>query len=295
MCALWNLAKQSKDADKRNRQLVSGILTDALDQRAKIRLAFADTTTSLKDISASFVSFDNSRIVLEVSTLKKASQSFAGVSVSCYFMVRDKTDSSISNFYTFVSHVQSVQMQPNGVVAFALPAPAELAPAQQRRSVRVGVDQERMPLFFAWHELPAGTAISETPPLLCSKAGAQQPFKIENISSCGLRLVVQNEIINDVLPKKEPGITFSFYFKAIAEPETPARPFMVNAVLRNIFSDPQKGETSLGFEYTDQGRMDKNKRLVWSPLKANELGDLSPFIFKWNLLDFYRDKRVDEG
>jgi len=295
MCALWNQAKQKNDESKRNQQLVAGILSDALDQRAKIRLAFEDTTTSLKDISASFVNLSSTRLTLEVSTLKKASQRFVGVNVSCYFMVRDQKDSAVSNFYTFASSIQTVQAQPNGVVTFSLLVPTELAPAQQRRSVRVSVDQERMPLFLAWRELPGGVLLTERAPLLSTSAEGPQQFKIENISSCGLRLVVQNAIINDILPKKEPGETFSFYFKALAEPETPVRSFMVNAVLRNIFSDPQKGETSLGFEYTAQGRLDKQKRLVWSTLKSNELSDLSGFIFKWNLLDFYRDKRVSEG
>ena len=101
------------------------------------------------------------------------------------------------------------------------------------------------------------------------------------------------EVMSEVLPKQEPGAIFPFYFKAVAEEDTPAKAFLANAVLRNVFSDPQRGETSLGFEFVAEGRLNKQKRLVWTPLATNELPDLSPFIFKWNLLDFYREKRVD--
>jgi hypothetical protein len=295
MCALWNITKPEDEAVKRSRQLASSILADALDQRAKFRLTFEDKTTSIKDISATLINFGAAGVVVEISALKKASQSFVGAAVSCYFSVRDRANKSVSNFYTFNSSVRTVQLQPNGVVSFVLVPPAEVTPAQQRRSVRVSVDQERMPLFLAWRELPPGANIAEAPPLFSAGPQGQGQVKVDNISSFGLRLMVQNAFMGEVLPKQNTGEVFSFYFKAVAEEDGQEKTFLANAVLRNIFSDPQQGETSLGFEFVAVGGLNKQKRLVWTPLKANGLADLSAFIFKWNLLDFYREKRVSEG
>ena len=93
------------------------------------------------------------------------------------------------------------------------------------------------------------------------------------------------------LPHQETGETFTFYFKAVGEDES--KVFLAQAALRNLFSDPQQGVTSLGFEFTAEGRLNRDKKLVWTPLADNTLPGLGPFIFKWNLLDFYRDKRVE--
>jgi c-di-GMP-binding flagellar brake protein YcgR len=293
MCALWKPDKQKEAADKRSRQFIAETLTDALDQRAKMRLTFEDTTTSIKDISGSLVGFNSRGVLVEVSSLKKASQAFVAATVSCYFRVRVGGETPTENFYTFNSRVQSVHMQDNGVVAFVLASPTEIMPAQQRRSVRVSVDLERMPMCMVWRELPGGADITAAPPLLSCNAQRQGQLKVDNISSYGLRLIVPNAVMSETLPRQEPGEVFSFYFKAVAEEETPIKAFLACAVLRNTFSDPQTGETSLGFEFVAEGRLNKEKRLVWTRLPTNELPGLSPFVFKWNLLDFYRDKRVD--
>jgi len=293
MCALWNSDKQKAAVDKRARRFISETLTDALDQRAKFRLTFADSTTSLKDISASLTGFNSGGVLVEVSSLRKASQAFVGAAVSVYFRVRGGGETPAENFYTFNSSVRAVKMQENGVVTFALSLPTELTPAQQRRSVRVAVDMERMPMFMAWRELPAGTDITAAPALLTCTPQRQGQLKVNNISSYGLRLIVPNAVMSEVLPRQEPGAVFTFYFKVVAEEDTPAKAFLANAVLRNVFSDPQTGETALGFEFVAEGRLNKQRRLVWTQLATNELPDLSPFIFKWNLLDFYREKRVD--
>jgi hypothetical protein len=293
MCALWNSDKSATAEKKRNHKFAQQILSDILEQRSKIRLLFEEGLTGIKNMSAAMTGFDAHALTLEVSSLKSAPKIFVGKNVSCYFSILDETN-KLQNFYIFESQVTRAELRENGLVYFTLAQPREIKPSQQRRSVRVPVNQERIPLFLVWRELSSGTNVSDIPPLINSDTCAKNSFKVENISSCGLRLLMQNTLMSEVLPNQSVGEVFSFYFKAIAEPETPAKPFLLNATLRNIFSDPQKGETSLGFEFIAEGGLNKHKKLVWTPLKSHEVYNLIAFIFKWNLLDFHRDKRIDE-
>ncbi len=295
MCALWNRTKPEAMAAARNRQLTQALLAEVLEQRAKLRLTFPSQVTSLRELSGSLASFGPQGLDVEVSSLKSGSQSWVGTPVSCYFRVRDRERAGLTRFYTFDSAIEAVGTAPNGLVHFRLTTPRTVAHAQQRRSVRVSVDQRRMPVFMLWRELPAGADVAATPPLAQSGPQTQGRLRVENISGCGLRLVAQNALLSELGLKPQVGESLCFYFKALEGQEIAEKAFLVNATIRNAFNDPQSGETALGLEFMAEGGLNKNRRLVWTPLKANEVTHLSGFIFKWNLLDFYKEKRVDEG
>ncbi len=296
MCALWNAPKSRNDPDKRASALTAAILRDALDQRAKFRLVFGSGVTSMAEVAATLASFGGESLTREISSMTKASQAFVGAPVTCYLRLRGGVDEAES-FHQFASHVTAAAMRSNGAVGFTLAMPAEIIPSQQRRSVRVPGNVERLPMFLVWRELPAGADITAaTPVLRCTAKDqptppAQAPARVDNISACGVRLLVHNALMSRQLPRQEAGETFTFYFKAVTEEES--KGFLAQAVLRNVFSDPQDGVTALGFEFAAEGRLNKERKLVWTPLANNELPGLPPFVFKWNLLDFYRDKRVE--
>jgi len=67
----------------------------------------------------------------------------------------------------------------------------------------------------------------------------------------------------------------------------------VNAVLRNKLSDLHVGQTLLGFEFVAQGEIDETGQLKWEPLRSGEFSKLGPYVFKWNLLDFYKDRNLN--
>lgn len=291
MCSLWvkNSAVENA-ADKR--KVLLGILADIHDQRAKLKLEFDVGVTSIKNLTASPVKYDISGVTVEVSALKTASERWVGSRVSCYFRVRGRENAGYAQFLTFSSVIRSVQQQPNGMVWFVLALPEGVANAQQRRCVRVEVDQTRVPVVTVWRQLAAGARIAGSPPLLESVAEAKPRFRMGNISTHGMRLMVENSLMHEALPRQSKGEYFSMYFEAVSEPGEPAEPFYVTAILRNIFSDPQQGETSMGFEFTDEGELDEKGRIVWEPLKSGEVSNLGAYIFKWNLLDFHREKRI---
>ena len=291
MFALWGSSKV--DESVRKRALMTGVLDDIIDQRSKLKLDFDEGVTTLKNISANILRYDANGVILEVSALKGTSDTWVGVGVSCFFRILDRENRNHTQFLTFHTQILSVHVRPNGLVYFVLNIPETFKLSQQRRCVRVGVDQSRVPVFSLWRELSPKAIVANITPTISSTAHAFNNFKLGNISTTGLLLQIQNALIREVMPEYNVGEKFSFHFEVVSEPDTPAESFFVNAVLRNTFSDPQDSVTSLGFEFISEGAIDDEGRLSWLPLKSDEVGSLGTYVLKWNLMDFHRDKRIE--
>ena len=291
MCALWT---KPEDDAARKRKLVLDTLEDIRDQRAKLKLDFDTSVTTLKEITATLIEFDEASLTLEVTALKGASGTWIGAGVSCFFRIREREARGREQFLTFFTRVKGVEQRPSGMVHFALELPEGFKSAQLRRSVRVSVDMRKVPTLRLWRELPSGTILTDTQPLLDSARDAKRGLKVDNFSANGMRLLVSNNLMHEALPEQKKGERFSFQFQAVSEPGSPAATFWVNATLRNIFHDTQKSETALGFEFLSEGVIDEDHRLEWRPLKFDEVGGLGKFVFKWNL-DLYREKGIGQG
>ena len=292
MCALW--AKDDKDDALRKRKLVLDLLEDIRDQRAKLKLEFEEGVTSIKDITATLIDFDSTNVTVEVSALKGASGTWIGAKVSCFFRIHDREVRSREQFLTFESRIGAVQQRPSGMAHFILALPEAIQSAQMRRSVRVKVDSRKVPTLKIWRELPSGVIVADTAPILNSETDGKRGLVVDNFSANGLRLLVQNGLLREVLPNYSKGEHFSFHFQAVAEPGALPASFWVNGVLRNVFQDPQKSETALGFEFVSEGFVDESRRLAWRPLRYDEVDGLGRFVFKWNL-DLYREKGIGQG
>jgi len=292
VCALW--ANDEKNDAARKRKMVQEMLADIRDQRSKIKLEFEKGVTSLTNITATLIEYDATGLTVEVSALKGVSGTWNGAKLACFFRIHDREVKGREQFLTFDTRILSVPQLPGGLVYFVLELPETVRSAQLRRSVRVSVDQRKVPVLTFWRELLSGVIIADTPPILNSETDAKRGLKVDNFSANGLRLVLPNSLMNEKLPEQNKGERFSFFFKAVAEPGSPAASFWVNAVLRNLFQDPQKGETALGFEFVAEGTLDEDRRLVWRPLRFDEVGGLGKFVFKWNL-DLYREKGIGQG
>ncbi len=290
MFAFWS----KNDDTKRERQVLSELLADIRDQRAKIKLAFAQGVTGVTDLSATLVEFDAARMVVEVSSLLSATRAFDGASLACSFRVQDRETRSHEQFLTFETSVVSVQQGASGVVNFVLNFPQNLKSAQLRRSVRVKVNQCLVPDLIVWPEFSGRQNLSLLTPVFSADHLAAGQFRVDDFSAGGFRLLVANALMHEALPNPAKGSRYSVSFKAVGEPGKPPVNFWVSAVLRNVFRDPQSSETALSFELLAEGRMDELDGLVWKPLKFNEVTGLGKFVFRWNL-DLYRGKGLSEG
>ncbi len=292
MCALW--AKDEMDDVARKRKLVLDTLADIRDQRAKLKLEFEAGLTSIKNLTGTLIKYDATSATVEISALKGISGTWIGAGLACFFGIRDQKGRGREQLLTFTSRLNAVQQRPSGMVHLVLELPETVKSAQMRHSVRVRVDQRKVTMLMLWRELPSGAVITVAPPLLNSDTDTKRGLKVDNFSANGVRLLVQNALLHEVLPRQAKDERFSFFFKTAAKPGAPPASFWVNSTLRNVTHDPKKGETSLGFEFISEGFLDEDKRLVWRPLKFDEVDGLGKIVFKW-ALDLYREKGIALG
>jgi len=286
VCALWT--RENDDASRKQRILID-VLEDIRDQRAKLKLEFETGLTSIGDLTGSLLDFDESGLVVEVASLKNATHAFDGAPLSCYFRVHDREVRGREQYLTFETVVRSTVLRPSGVVHFNLAFPTDLKSAQLRRSVRVKVDAKKVPELTVWDDFSGRVDLEKRKPLLDGEQLKTGQFKVDNFSANGLRLLVSAPLMRTALPQPAKGARFAMRFSAVAEPGAAPATFWAAAVLRNIFYDPQKSETALGFEFVAEGTMDEEQGMVWRPLKFDEVSGLGKFVFKWNL-DLYREK-----
>ncbi|MDR3641088.1 MAG: hypothetical protein P4L39_07175 [Humidesulfovibrio sp.] len=285
MCALWS----REDDSKRKQQVILDLLEDIRDQRAKLKLEFDAGITTLKDLTAALLEYDISGLAVEVASLKGVPRAFEGAHVGCFFRVQDREVRGREQYLTFDSVVRAVSQQPNGVVHFSLSFPQNLKSAQQRRSVRVKVDNRKVPELSVWPDFSGWQDLSKLAPVFGAEQLANRLYKVDNFSANGLRLLVSSALMHEAMPQPVKGSRFAVNFRAVAEPGAAPASFWASALLRNHFYDPQTSETALGFEFVAEGVMDEKFGMVWRPLRFDEVSGLGKFVFKWNL-DLYREK-----
>jgi len=286
VCALWG--KDKSDEAKRVAMLTD-VLADIRDQRAKIKLVFEEGVTSIQNVAASLIDFNSVKLVAEVSSLKGASSKWIGAHVSCFFRVRDREFRNREHFLTFDTSVMGVEQNASGFVRMELTFPKSIRNAQQRRGVRVNVDSNKVPEFLLWDLSGSEQDPRKVDPNLTSEQYKAHAFKVDNFSAGGIRLLVANNLLRAALPEATKGTHYHIFFQAAEDPgDTPTK-FWVEAALRNIFHDPETGETSLGMEFVAEGIPGAEDTLTWRPLRFDEVTGLGKFVFKWNL-DLYRDK-----
>lgn len=286
MCALWS--KDNDDA-KRKQRIILDLLEDIRDQRAKLKLEFAAGVTSIQNLTATLLDFDVNGMTVEVTSLKNATHAFDGAEVSCYFRVHDREVRGREQYLTFESRVRTTELRASGLVHFDLSFPHALKSAQLRRSVRVKVDPNKVPELTVWPDFSGWQDMAKLTPVFSSEHMKERLYKVDNFSANGVRLLVSPQLMRQSMPEQVKGSRYAMNFTAVAEPGSPPASFWAGAALRNVFHDPQTGETALGFEFVAEGMLDENQGMVWKPLKFDEISGLGKFVFKWNL-DLYREK-----
>lgn len=273
---------ESLDAASKRKHVLD-VLDLVLAQRPTLKLECGEGVAVLNNVTASLLSYSSTGVTIEVASLEGASPQWVGTEVSCLFRVFEKAPHEGSHMLSFTSPIRSVERQSNGVVTLVLALPESIGRVQRRRSVRVEVNQEKVPLLKIWPELPAGVAVARKQPLLDTEGSTKGCLRVYNISATGISLKVAEDLLRQALPQQNKGQRYSLYFTALSGPEYPAAQFWVNAALRNIIDRPQESEIILGFEFIAEGELDEAKKIVWHPLKFDEVSGLGKFIFKWNL------------
>jgi hypothetical protein len=287
---LWTRKKSVVCPNEQEGARIDRLLGKALEQRSRLKLNFSECVTAMSDIEAFVVRHDATGVVLRVSLVNVEPEKFAGTRLKCCFRISESEKLNQNKLLAFESHVVSVQITMDGDVLFEVAPPAEILNAQQRRCVRVSVDRHRISLLSIWPELPTGTRISGNRPLAISRNDDSGPILICNISTTGLCLRVKSAELRKTFSETEGG-GYTFYFEASREDGEGEQSFWLNAALRNQPPVTDAGEALLGFEFIAEGVIDDFGQLQWESLRSGEVSDLGPFIFRWNLADFQKEKR----
>jgi hypothetical protein len=275
------------------RKQVLDMLDIILAQRPTLKLECGEDVAVLNGVTASLLSHCPSGVAIEVASLDGASPQWVGAEASCFFRVNEDPPHAGAHMLTFTSRICSVNCQPNGVVMLVLALPESIGRVQRRRCVRVDVTQEKVPSLKLWPELPSGVAVARKQPLLDTEDSVNTGIRVNNISATGLSLKIAEDLMRQALPQQNKGQRYSLFFTALSSPNCPVTHFWVNAILQNVIENTQESEVCLGFEFIAEGELDERKRIVWQPLKCDEVSGLGKFIFKWNL-DNFRDKPLVE-
>ncbi len=151
--------------------------------------------------------------------------------------------------------------------------------------MRVRPDARLVPELSLWEEFSGRGGAAGRTALFDEEKMAAGALRVDNFSANGVRLLVGAP----ALPEAVKGGRYAMWFRVLAEPGGASATFWTLAVLRNVFYDPQKSETALGFEFVAEGRESEEDGMVWRPLKFDEVPGLGKFVFRWNL-DLYREK-----
>lgn len=290
MCAFWTKKKNAVGQDGSEAARITSILETALDQRSNIVICFNECVTTIGNVDSYIVRLNDEEIVLCVSLVNIDPEKFAGASLKCSFRISDGKSSKHKKLYEFESSVVSVQIARSGEIHFVLAFPEKISTGQQRRCVRVSIDKKRIPLVSMWYELPEGQRISGSQPLAISNNDDSCPMRLCNLSTTGLCIKVKKSELHGKFSEIKQGDSFTFYFEAARDCGEGEQPFWVNAALRNEMHVLEGGDALFGFEFSAEGEVDENGHLKWESLRTGEVASLGAFIFKWNVLDFQKEK-----
>ena len=265
------------------RKKVNDYLNAILVQRLNLKLEFEEGVTSIQELSGTLLDYDDAGLTVEVSSLEGVSSAWEGCGISCFIHLPGRENEGSGQLLTFSSFLKYMQKGANGLVQFVLTLPDSIKSAQRRRSVRVNVDYDKIPVIRMWRELPKDSRIVPMAPLVSSESDARRGLRLRNISSIGLCLLLPKPLMQKALRGRiNTGECFTIYFTALSQAETSATPFWVNAVLRNVIETRCNEEILMGFEFIEEASYNETNQLVWKKLKLDEVSGLGKFIFKWN-------------
>lgn len=280
---------------------IRALLDTAQTQRSKVRVSFVRDDPGARSTDASILSADPGRgIELEMTSLVRATPSWAGKLVVCDFRLRLDPRKDYQSFYNFVAPIITVRKASDSFVHMRVGWPTRLELEQKRGFLRVEPPRNLVLELALWHEntikLAKGNfAIPSTwgKPILRLDPGLPPPaVELRNISGGGLRLEVPAEPIQKHASLFEPANRFLMQL-LLAEPET-GQPveFFLALRLQNAYGDPgTSGTKGFGFHILSFGvptSEETRENLSWKTAAAG-VPALDDWAFRRHL-SMYRSR-----
>lgn len=242
---------------------IRALLDTALTQRSKVRVSFVRDDPGARSTDATILSADPRRgIELEMTSLVRAHQSWAGKLVACDFRLRLDPRKDYHSFYNFVAPILSVTKAGDEFIHMAVAWPSRLELEQKRGFLRVEPPRTFVLELELWHESTVknnrgrfGEPATWGPPLVRLDPRLDVPdVELRNISGGGMRLEIQAGALGRGHGLYEPGSRFLLRL-VLAEPEAdhPSE-FHLALRLQNAYGDPgNQGLKAFGFRFLSFG------------------------------------------
>ncbi len=265
------------------------LLDMALDQRTKFHLVFDNEVTSIHNLSCTLLSFDATRIILELTSLRQASQRFVGEALTCYFRIVEKKPKIREVFYSFRSVVREVGKSRQDTVVFKIETPTSLGQDQRRKSLRITPDMAHFVSFDAWPFRASGGVDFNAPGISLDDFKTPQ-MRLANISAGGLKLVAKHARMRELDPEFAKGSRLILHVKIREQPKIAVDECWLIARAVLIYEDFVSKDVHVGMEFIAYGRLDpETNKLAWKKVQDNVVEDVSSWTHQWHL-DLYREK-----
>lgn len=242
---------------------IRALLDTAMTQRSKVRVSFVRDDPGARSTDAAILSVDPARgIELEMTSLVRATPSWAGKLVACDFRLRLDPRKDYHSFYNFVSAIVTVRLAGDDFVHMTVAWPKHLELEQKRGFLRVEPPRTFVLELELWHEDTIklargrfGNPSSWGSPLLRLDPRLEPPLiEVRNLSGGGIRLEVQSEALQGDKNHFEPSNRFLMRL-VLAEPEADQPlEFYLALRLQNIYGDPgSAGKKGYGFRIVSFG------------------------------------------
>jgi hypothetical protein len=280
---------------------IRALLDTALTQRSKLRVSFVRDDAGARSTDATILSVDPARgIELEMTSLVRATPSWAGKLVACDFRLRLDPRKDYHSFYNFVAAIVSVRLASDDFVHMTVGWPKHLELEQKRGFLRIEPPRTFILELELWHENAIklargrfGNPATWGEPLLRLDPRLEPPaVEVRNISGGGVRLDVEGDALhghNKAL--FEPASRFLMRL-VLAEPEADQPlEFFLALRLQNAYGDPgSAGRKAYGLRILSFGvpADTPGDPLSWKPA-ATGVPSLDDWAFRRHLA-MYRSR-----
>jgi hypothetical protein len=265
------------------------LLDVAQAQRTKFHVVFDNEVTSLHNLSCSLISFNDSRIRLELTSLKVAGSRWISEPLTCYFKVVEKGPKPREIFHSFRSVVTDTGQSEHESVLLDIKIPEFVGQDQRRKSLRIAPDMTNFEVLNVWPFDSSGSFDPASPKL------ALADFKIAkarlvNMSAGGMKLTVKNAMLHEVDPSFAKGTRLLMHVKVSAAPGSAMDECWLIAKASNVYEDFVTKDVHIGLEFIGQGRTDEeSQKVVWKKVVDNVIEDIAAWTHHWHL-ELYREK-----
>ncbi|WP_152555065.1 PilZ domain-containing protein [Desulfonatronum thiodismutans] len=293
-----------------NLSTIQSLLGDAQDLRAKLIISPDREHGGRLDVTGVLREIGVNDLIIEISG-QSANPAWVGHKVICYFKARDhvrKTDI----FYNFTSPVLDVAGSSSNSI-LVLEKPSVLDIGQRRSNIRLDPATGDILNFSLWEEgkmvfrCPKADRAKLRPPIVGGQHFEQGLVIVQDVSAGGLRIRLTAKLLKDISNE-----TLSENRGAAAEgkSESPAAWAKGDRLVIWLVLSEQadsghqvvwlKGritygrkdylnkDMEIGVEFTHHGKNDPSGKIVWNPVRENDIQELGAWVYQRYLERFRR-------